>query len=258
MARATFYYQVKEHNDKYKQIEHEILSIFDKNKGRYGYRRIHIALLSKGISISANTVSRLMREMGLKAKGVKRHYHSYKGTVGRIADNVLKRNFTADGPNQKWLTDVSQIEIKGKKCYLSPIVDAWTGEVISYSIFDRPNFEMIRTMLDHAFTKYPKLDGLIMHSDQGWHYQIPRYQLILRNHHIVQSMSRKGNCLDNAKMENFFGLMKKELLYVNDFEDIESFKKELRNYIQYYNNTRIKLKLKMSPVEYRKLHQTQQ
>lgn len=181
MARATFYYQVKEHNDKYKQIEQEILSIFDENKGRYGYRRIHIALLSKGISISANTVSRLMREMGLKAKGVKRHYHSYKGTVGRIADNVLKRNFTADGPNQKWLTEVSQIEIK---------------------------------------------------------------ELILRNHHIVQSMSRKGNCLDNAKMENFFGLMKKELLYVNDFEDIESFKKELRNYIQYYNNTRIKLKLK--------------
>ena len=133
----------------------------------------------------------------------------------------------------------------------------WNGEVISYVISDHPDLKMVVDMLQKAFRKHQNLGDLIMHSDQGWHYQHTRYQYLLREHGIIQSMSRKGNCLDNAMMENFFGLMKNELLYPNRWEDIEDFKAALKQYIRYYNTERIKLKLKMSPVQYRTHFQNQ-
>ena len=195
--------------------------------------------------------------MGLYGRRPKVHYHSYGGVVGKIAPNILKRDFETDAPNRKWTTDVTQVDIRGKKCYLSPILDMWNGEVISYVISDHPNLKMVVDMLQKAFRKHPRLDGVVMHSDQGWHYQHTRYQYLLREHGIIQSMSRKGNCLDNAMMENFFGLMKNELLYPNEWENIEEFKVALRQYIKYYNHYRIKLKLKMSPVQYRTHFQNQ-
>lgn len=189
-----------------------------------------------------------MKQMGLQPKHRKRHYNSYKGEVGKVAPNILERDFKANKPDQKWTTDVTQINIKEHKIYL----DMFNGEIISYTISHSPNLKMVVTMLNKAFSKHKNLTGLLMHSDQGWHYQHARYQKMLLDHNIKQNMSRKGNCLDNAMMENFFGLMKNELLYVNDYESIEDFEKDLRKYILWYNNKRIKLRLKgMSPVQYR-------
>lgn len=257
MARATFYYEIKDRAYKYEQIEKDIRRVYNQNEGIYGYRRVYIDLKKKGIGICENTVCRLMHDMGLKAKSTKKspRYNSFKGRVGRIADNVIKRDFDADAPNKKWFTDVSQMVVGGQKCYLSPLMDSWNGEIISYALTDRPTFAMIQSMLRGAFHKCPNTNGIILHSDQGWHYQIPRYQLIMKKHHIVQSMSRKGNCLDNSMMENFFALMKKELLYVNEFDSMDEFKDRLRKYIHYYNHKRIKLRLGMSPIEYRKMYE---
>jgi len=258
MAKSTFYYHVKRLgiSDGYDDIRLRIQSIYDRHKGRYGYRRITAELGNEGVKINHKTVRKLMNQMGLKAKRRKQHYHSYKGEVGRIAPNVLQRDFTASKPNQKWTTDVTQVNIHDRKLYLSPILDMYNGEIISYSISYSSYLKMVVTMLNKAFRKVKDTDGMIMHSDQGWHYQHMRYQQMLKDHGIIQSMSRKGNCLDNAMMENFFGLMKNELLYLQEWASIAQFKKALRTYIRYYNNDRIKLRLKgKSPVQYRTLYQ---
>lgn len=179
-------------------------------------------------------------------------YRSYKGEVGKTAPNRLKRNFNTKAPNRKWTTDVTQINIGADKCYLSPILDMYNGEIVSYAISDHPDLKMVLDMLDGAFTQGRDWKRLILHSDQGWHYQHAIYQKSLKDHKVIQSMSRKGNCLDNAMMENFFGIMKSELLYPNTFQNMDHFKQELREYIRYYNNDRIKLRLNgMSPVQYR-------
>ena len=195
-----------------------------------------------------------MGQMSLKAKRKRQHYRSYKGELGEIAPNVLNRDFKASAPNQKWTTDVTQVKIKDKKTYLSPILDMFNGEIVSYTISDSPDLKMVMGMLDKAFKERDIHGNLVLHSDQGWHYQHKRYQKVLKERDITQSMSRKGNCLDNAMMENFFGLMKNELLYLQDWKSVEQFKKALRIYIRYYNNDRIKLRLNgKSPVQYRAL-----
>ena len=196
--------------------------------------------------------------MELKAKRKKQQYRSYRGELGKVAPNVINRDFNSDAPNRKWTTDVTQVRIKDKKTYLSPILDMFNGEVISYVISDSPDLKMVMTMLSKAFNKRDIRGNLIFHSDQGWQYQHTRYQKALEERHITQSMSRKGNCLDNAMMENFFGLMKNELLYLQEWDSIDQFKKALREYIRYYNNDRIKLRLKgKSPVQYRTQFQSQ-
>jgi len=222
------------------------------HRGRYGYKRISTQVRNEGYSINHKTVYRIMKEENLKNVRRRCKYRSYKGEIGRTAPNILNRNFTTTGPDQKWTTDVTQINIGADKCYLSPILDMYNGEIVCYTISDRPDLKMVMDMLTKAFAKGRTRNGLILHSDQGWHYQHASYQKSLRDHDIVQSMSRKGNCLDNAMMENFFGIMKSELLYPNTFRDMDHFKDELRKYIEYYNNDRIKLRLKgMSPVQYR-------
>ena len=139
-----------------------------------------------------------------------------------------------------------------QKVYLSPILDMYNGEIISYNISLRPTFHQTMDMLDKAFAKIPDNTGLILHSDQGWQYQMKRYQLRLKEKGIIQSMSRKGNCLDNSVMENFFGLLKTEMYYKHSFNSVEHLITEIENYIDYYNNKRIKCKLKgLSPVQYR-------
>ena len=255
MARATYYYSIKSRIDKYALLRKAIVRIFDKNKGCYGYRRVYEQLRIEGYTINHKTVAKLMVEMGLYARRPKLRYRSYKGEVGRLAPNVLQRDFETDRPNRKWATDVTQIDIRGKKCYLSPILDLWNGEIISYTISDSPNLKMVTDMLQKALRKQKNLEGMVIHSDQGWHYQHTRYQYILKQYGIIQSMSRKGNCLDNAMMENFFGLMKKELLYTNQFDSITDFKRQLKEYIIYYNKDRIKLRLGMSPMQYRSKYQ---
>ena len=254
MARSTFYYHLKhsKKKDKYKEIKDMIYSIFHKHKGRYGYRRITLELRNDGHLINHKTVKKLMDELGLKSEVRKVKYRSYKGEVGKTAPNIIDRDFTADRPYQKLATDVTQVTIDGRKAYLSPILDMCDGEVLSYVITDTPNLEMVITMLNRMYESVDLPEGVVLHSDQGWHYQHAAYQNSLKKHGIIQSMSRKGNCLDNAMMENFFGIMKSELLYPGKYTSMEVFIKDLIEYIEYYNNERIKLRLKgMSPVQYR-------
>ena len=249
LPRATFYYHLKRLTkaDKYAQTKEEIKVIYHENKGRYGYRRITTALHNRGIHLNHKTVQRLMKQLGLICRVRIKKYRSYKGEVGKIAPNLLNRDFHTEKPNQKWVTDVTEFSLFGQKLYLSPILDLHNGYLVSYSISDRPVLSMVTTMLNKAFERIPDGTGLILHSDQGWQYQHKQYQRMLREKGIQQSMSRKGNCLDNAVMENFFGLLKSELLYLQEFESIEHFKWELLDYLDYYNNRRIKAKLKGLP-----------
>lgn len=188
-----------------------------------------------------------MKELGLVCRVRMKKYRSYKGETGKIAPNLLNRDFYAEKPNQKWVTDVTEFSLFGEKLYLSPILDLCSSDLVSYTISDRPVLSMVTTMLDKGFEKIPDGTNLILHSDQGWHYQHNHYQRMLQKKGIRQSMSRKGNCLDNAVIENFFGLLKSELLYLQEFQSMEHFKQELVEYLEYYNNHRIKAKLKDLP-----------
>lgn len=230
-----------------------ITSIYHKHKGRYGYRRITDELNNnKGIIINHKTVLRLMKSLGLKSIIRVKRYNSYKGEQGKIAPNILERNFKATAPNQKWATDITEFNVSGRKLYLSPIIDLFNQEIISYELTERPVFNQVVMMLKKAFKKIPDNTNLTLHSDQGWQYQMKQYQHLLKNKGITQSMSRKGNCLDNAIIENFFGIVKSELFYIQKFASVEELKHELKQYINYYNNERIKSNLnKMSPIQYR-------
>ena len=179
----------------------------------------------------------LFQALGLVCRVRMKKYRSYRGEVGKIAPNLLNRDFHAEKPNQKWATDVTEFSLFGEKLYLSPILDLHSSDLISYTISDRPVLSMVTTVLDKAFEKIPDGTNLILHSDQGWQYQHKQYQRMLQKKGIRQSMSRKGNCLDNAVIENFFGLLKSELLYLQ----------ELIEYLDYYNNRRVKAKLKGLP-----------
>jgi transposase InsO family protein len=254
MARSSFYYHQKQLRtiDKYKVEKKVISEIFHQNKGRYGYRRITLELRNRGVILNHKTVSKLMKSLGLVCKVRMKKYRSYKGEIGRIAPNILKRDFKAVKPNQKWATDVTEFSLFGTKSYLSPIIDLYNGEIISYNITYRPTLDLVIDMIDDAFEKIPDNTNLILHSDQGWHYQHNNYRHRLKHKGIKQSMSRKGNCLDNAVIENFFGLLKSELLYLQKFHSMEHFHKEVKEYIYYYNTKRIKSNLKgLSPVDYR-------
>ncbi len=249
LPRATFYYHLKRQNkpDKYEVAKAEITAIYHENKGRYGYRRITTELHNRNIPMNHKTVQRLMKELGLVCRVRMKKYRSYKGEVGKIAPSLLNRNFYAEKPNQKWVTDVTEFHLFGEKLYLSPIIDLCSSDLVSYTISERPVLSMVTTMLEKAFVKIPDGTNLVLHSDQGWHYQHKQYQRMLRTKDIQQSMSRKGNCLDNAVIENFFGLLKSELLYLQEFESMDQFKQELIEYLDYYNNCRIKAKLKGLP-----------
>ena len=188
-----------------------------------------------------------MNEEKLKCQVRIKKYRSYKGEVGRIAPNLLSRDFKATAPNEKWVTDVTEFSLFGQKLYLSPILDLHSSDLVSYTITERPSLFMVTDMVRQALPVLPRGAAPILHSDQGWQYQHKHYQKLLKDHGIVQSMSRKGNCLDNAVMENFFGLLKSELLYLKEFDSMEQFKRELIEYLDYYNNRRIKAKLKGLP-----------
>jgi len=254
MARATFYYHFKRlyTQDKHADLRSRVIDIYHQHHGRYGYRRITLALRNESIVVNHKTVERLMRECGLKSQVRIKKYRSYRGQPGKIVPNVLQRNFKVAEPNRKWATDVTEFSMFGRKKYLSPIMDLYNGEIISYTLSDHPDLAMVTSMLGKALKDIDKNSKLVLHSDQGWHYQNATYQKMLSDKDVIQSMSRKGNCLDNAAMENFFGILKSELLYLQKFSSMEEFSAELKKYIKYYNNDRIKAKLKgMSPVNYR-------
>ena len=249
MPRATFYYHMKrlQKADKYAEVKEQITQIFHENRGRYGYRRITQELKNRGFCINHKTVARLMKALDLVCRVRMKKYRSYKGEVGKVAPNLLQRDFHAAAPNQKWVTDVTEFTLFGQKLYLSPILDLHSSDLVAYTISDRPVLSMVTSMVEKAIAVLPPGAEPILHSDQGWQYQHKNYQRLLVDNHIRQSMSRKGNCLDNAVMENFFGLLKSELLYLQSFDSIDHFKAELIDYLHYYNFRRIKAKLKGLP-----------
>jgi putative transposase len=249
LARSTYYYyaQWRTEPDKYSAVKEQITDIYQENRGRYGYRRITLELRNRGHVINHKTVQRLMKALGLFCRVRMKKYHSYRGEVGKIAPDLLERDFKAAAPNQKWVTDVTEFSLFGEKLYLSSILDLFSRDIVSYSLSDRPVLSMALEMLHLAFIQIPDNHNLILHSDQGWQYQHKHYQNMLKSKGVRQSMSRRGNCLDNAVMENFFGILKSELLYLQDFHSMEHFKREIINYMDYYNNRRIKIKLKGLP-----------
>jgi transposase InsO family protein len=249
LARSTYYYYARRRteSDKYSAVKEQITGIYHENRERYGYRRITLEMHNRGQIINHKTVQRLMKDLGLFCRVRMKKYHAYKGEVGKIAPNLLERDFEATAPNQKWVTDITEFSLLGQKLYLSPVLDLYSRDIVSYTIADRPVLAMAIEMLKQAFEQIPDGSNLILHSDQGWHYQHKHYQDILKSKGIRQSMSRKGNCLDNAVMENFFGVLKSELLYLQDFDSVEHFKGELISYMDYYNHKRIKVKLKGLP-----------
>lgn len=238
--------------DKYAKIKEQIRTIFDQHHGRYGYRRITAALAQMGERINHKLVQRLMGVLGLKSMVRPKKYRSFKGDIGVAADNLLDRQFEADAPNQKWVTDVTEFNVGGNKLYLSPLLDLYNGEIIAYETSRRPVFAMVQSMLAKSLAKLLPHEKPMLHSDQGWQYRMSQYKSALSERGMVQSMSRKGNCHDNAAMESFFAVLKSELFYLKKFSSIDELESAIGEYIRYYNYNRIKMKLGgLSPVHYR-------
>lgn len=217
IPRSTFYERLKttQHIDKYRQVKQEIAKQFKRSKETYGYRRIWYCLKKKGFTYCQETVRRLMSSLGLKVTvySAKSHYHSYRGHVGKVAPNYLHQQFNAQKAYQVLHTDITQISINEQtKGYLSPVIDEASGAVVAYATSTHPNMNLVSNMLAGLFNKLPQSSNPIMHSDQGWQYQHASYQVLLHQHGITQSMSRKGNCLDNSPAESFFNLLKRECL----------------------------------------------
>lgn len=261
MKRSTYYWALKhEKDDPDAEIRKKIVEIFKDSKKRYGVKRVTDELRNPEskykMKVNHKKVQRIMHEMGLRVNRKKSaKYSSYKGEVGKTAPNIIGRDFTANGPNQKWGTDVTEFHIpKWGKLYLSPIIDFYDGSVVAYDISRHPDFAQTDRMLDMAFGKQKKTAGIILHSDQGWQYQMKQYQSRLEENGIIQSMSRKGTCLDNAMTENFFGRLKVEMFYGHEqeFDTYEKLKQAIEEYIVWYNSERIKLRLKMSPEQFRR------
>ena len=270
VKRSTYYYTLSktDKDRKNDEIMNAMIDIFYTHKQRYGYRRITLELRNRGYIVNHKKVKRLMSVMGLYGVTPKAKYKSYKGDMNGIVRNQLlnkvvdeenyktyyERNFTTAKCNEKWSTDVSEFHIAAGKLYLSPILDLHNREIVSFNIATSPNFEQTKEMLNKALSQYTNLEGLIFHSDQGWQYQMEQYHELLKKEGIIQSMSRKGNCLDNSPMENFFGKMKNETFYGYEytFKTLKDLQTAMKEYIEYYNTLRITTKLKgLTPVQYR-------
>ena len=269
LKKSTYYYTLKTLEfDKNSELMQLILEIFTENKARYGYRRITLELKNRDKLVNHKKVKRLMKKMGLYGITPKAKYKSYKGDMNGTTKNLLLdkvvdetnhtttfvQNFSTTSCNQKWTTDVSEFKISSGKLYLSPILDMHNDEIVSYDISITPDFNQIKRMLTGAFEKYDSLNGLIFHSDQGWQYQMRDYKIALQGKGVIQSMSRKGNCCDNGIMEQFFGKMKNEMFYGHEkeFTSLKQLSETMKEYIKYYNEKRITIKLKgLTPCEAR-------
>ena len=258
LARSTYYYHLKQLDkpDKDQELKAEIQSIFIEHKENYGYRRIHLELRNRGYLVNQKRVQRLMKVLNLQAKmRQKRKYSSHKGDVGKKADNLIQRQFEGSKTMEKCYTDVTEFAIPAstQKLYLSPVLDGFNSEIIAYNLSTSPNLEQVKTMLEQAFTE-KHYEDTILHSDQGWQYQHDSYHRFLESKGIQASMSRKGNSPDNGMMESFFGILKSEMFYgyEKSFQSLKQLEQAIVDYIDYYNNKRIKVKLKgLSPVQYR-------
>ncbi|VPX13974.1 IS3-Spn1, transposase [Streptococcus pneumoniae] len=274
LARSTYYYHLKQLDkpDKDQELKAEIQSIFIEHKGNYGYRkktyiikvlgvltpksRIYLELRNRAYLVNHKRVQGLMKVLNLQAKTrQKRKYSSHKGDVGKKAENLIQGQFEGSKTMEQCYTDVTEfaIPVSTQKLYLSPVLDGFNSEIIAYNLSCSPNLEQVQTMLEQAF-KEKHYENTILHSDQGWQYQHDSYHRFLESKGIQASMSRKGNSQDNGMMESFFGILKSEMFYGYEktFKSLNQLEQAIIDYIDYYNNKKIKLKLKgLSPVQYR-------
>ena len=257
MPRSTFYYQRKVAlaGDRDAELKSRISASYHGHRGRYGYRRITADIASTGPLVNKKAVQRVMAQLGLKSLVRPKKYKSYKGEIGEASDNHLQRKFSAEQPNEKWVTDVTEFKVAGEKLYLSPVMDLHNGEIIAYTMHTRPAFSLVTSMITAALKTLPPGVAPMIHSDQGWHYRMEGFRKTLRQNGMKQSMSAKGCCYDNAAMESFFGVLKTEYFYLNKFSSVDELRAGIDEYIHYYNNDRIKKKLGwLSPVQYRTRH----
>lgn len=277
LNKSTFFYGLDHlayKKNKNQPIGDLIVKIFNDNHRKYGRTRLVQELKRLGIVINNKKVYRLMQEWGLSATPRKRRYNSYKGEIGKICCNhllkkrlnkdkhiyIYERHFETDKPYQILGTDVTQLQISAGKLYLSPIIDFHTREILGYDISTSPNYAQIRRMMKMMFDRHGEVfKGTILHSDQGYQYQMKAYQNLLKEHGIIQSMSRKGNCLDNSPTENFFGRLKSEIFYdrESEYQSLEQLKRAVEKYIKYYNKQRIVVKFGDSPTNVRQSYQNQ-
>ncbi|HEV6624613.1 TPA: IS3 family transposase [Streptococcus pneumoniae] len=258
LARWTYYYHLKQldKTDKDQELKAEIQSIFIEHKGNYGYRRIYLELRNRGYLVNHKRVQGLMKVLNLQAKmRQKRKYSSHKGDVGKKAENLIQGQFEGSKTMEQCYTDVTEFAIPAstQKLYLSPVLDGFNSEIIAYNLSTSPNLEQVQTMLEQAFTE-KHYENTILHSDQGWQYRHDSYHRFLESKGVQASMSRKGNSQDNGMMESFFGILKSEMFYgyEKSFQSLKQLEQAIVDYIDYYNNKRIKVKLKgLSPVQYR-------
>lgn len=255
LARSTYFYHQRRLTavDKHAELRQAIGEIFERANRRYGYRRVHAHLRRQGWVVNHKLVYKLMDELGLKVKvRVKKTYNSYKATVSHIAKNVLDRQFTPDKPNMAWVSDVTEFRVAGRKVYLSPIMDLHDRSIISHRISTSPTTTFTAESLRDAIEQQSPGRGLLVHTDQGFQYQHSSWRDLIESIGGVQSMSRKGNCYDNAVMENFFGHVKTEMYHGESFANLEQFYQAIDDYIHWYNNDRIQQRLKgLTPMEYR-------
>ncbi len=258
MAKSSYYYQVKQlqSNNKYEKLRETIRGIFEENKGCFGYRRIHVLLKNRGVIVSEKVIRRIMKEESLEVKTRRtRKYNSYKGEISPAPENLINRDFHAEKPNQKWLTDITEFSIRGGKVYLSPIIDCFDGMPVAWSIGTSPNAELSNSMLRMAVSTLKPDEKPIVHSDRGCHYRWPEWISIIEEAGLIRSMSKKGCSPDNAACEGFFGHLKTEMFYNTNWGNvsIEEFIQEVDQYLHWYREDRIKLSLGgLSPINYRR------
>jgi transposase InsO family protein len=258
LAKSSYYYQKKvmHAEDKYHELRKHICELFHRNRGVFGYRRIHTLLQNEGTTVSEKVVRRIMKQEKLIIKvKKKRKYNSYQGEITPAVNNLIKRDFRADKPNQKWLTDITEFSIKAGKVYLSPIIDCFDGMPISWTIGTSPNAGLANTMLRNAIATLAPNEKPIVHSDRGCHYRLPEWIKIMDDAGLTRSMSKKGCSPDNSACEGFFGHLKTEMFYGHNWDkfSVEEFIQELDSYMHWYCKERIKSTLGgLSPLDYRR------
>ncbi|MDF2647255.1 MAG: transposase [Paenibacillus sp.] len=234
-----------------------IQSVYKQYDGKYGYRQTQLFLLQNHrVWMNHKKVLRLMQEMGLRSRIRRKHRCNYSSShAERVAENILQRDFKAEKPNQKWVTDITQFRVADTWLYLSAIKDLFNNEIVGYRMSLRNDNELVLKTFKETFAKKKKKDvtGLIVHSDQGFQYTSYAYQDMLPKVGAQISMSRRGNCYDNASMESFFSHLKTEGLDPYNIRNLDEAQRRIEDFIYFYNQKRPQRKLKkLTPVQYRR------
>ncbi|WP_084760463.1 IS3 family transposase [Cohnella panacarvi] len=256
VSRSGYYaYLARKGASRDKDLKARIQALYTKYDGKYGYRQLQLFLFQEqGIWVNHKKVLRLMQELGIRSKIRRKHRCNYASTVGgRVVENLLKRDFQANMPNRKWVTDVTQVRVADTWLYLSVVKDLFNNEIVAHHMDLRNDNQLVLRTFEKAFEKQKDMSGLIVHSDQGFQYTSYAYHDMLPKVGAQISMSRRGNCHDNASMESFFSHLKTEGLYLYDIRSVEEAQRRIETYIAFYNHSRPQRRLKkMTPVEYRR------